>query len=337
MSQRAMFSARRLLGCIGASLVFAAASMGARAQSAAPADTTKIVIGEPSTGTGQLPIYVALQQGFFQKAGLDVTGQLLSGGTASAMAAFASGSVNILNLSAPEVVQYVGKKVISGKAFAEIVDQSYDVVTAKSITNVQDIKGKAVGISAPNAGDYVLLLATMQQYGIAPKDVTFINSGNSINRLAALNAGSIQVAAESNSLRDQSMKAGNVLIKSGDNPAQFPTTVFVASSDLINNHKPLLKKFVGALSDATKWIQANPDAAVPICTKALGATTEDCTTAIAFYFNHSVSGKYTWSSTYALSLDGIKSALAVVAIMDPETKNLTVDDVADTSIAGTTP
>ena len=342
MSRCKEIFAHRLLFRAGKSLALGAMLVGfsygaALSQSGEPADATKIVIGQSSTGVGQMPLYVALQEGFFKKAGVDASSFALSGGTPSAMAAFATGSVNVLNLSAPEVIQYAGKKVITGKAFGEIVDQSYDIISSKAITSIQEIKGKTVGISAPNSGDQIILLATMQHYGISPKDVTFITSGNSINRIVALDKGVIHVTAAANSQRKDSMKVGTVLLNSGDNPVQFPTTVLIASGDLISNHKPLLKKFLSALGEATAWMRANPEAAVALCVKTLGATVDACTSAIALNFDRSISGNWTWSSTFAVNVEGVKSALAVMATLDPETKNLTIDDVVDTSIAGTTP
>ena len=335
-------SGRRSPGHFSASLglgivILAATNGGAWCQSSEQVDNTKIIIGQGSSGTAQIPLYIALQQDFFKKAGLDVTAQLLSGGTPSAMASFASGAVNILNLSAPELIQYTAKKVISGKAFGEVVDQSYDIVGSKAVTKIEDIKGKTIGVSAPNSGDQIYILAVMQHYGISPKDVTFITSGNPVSRLAAIAAGVIQVTAQGNPQREESMKVGTVVLTSGDSPVQFPTNMFIASDDLIKNHKPLLKRFLGVLHDTNEWMKANLDAAVAICVKSIGATAEACRGSITSSFDKSVASKYTWSSTSAVNLDGIKSALAVMANIDPETKNLTVDDVADTSIAGTIP
>ena len=303
----------------------------------ADSDTTKIIIGAGQSGISQLPLAVADQQGFFKKAGLDVTLQTLSGGTPSAMASFATGAVNVLNLSAPELIQYLGKKVIDGKAFAEGTDQSYDIVASNNVADIQDIKGKIIGISAPNSGDQTYFLGLMLHYGISPKDVTFISVGNPTNRLAALSAGSIQVTAAANNLRDQSGKAGKIILKSGDSPVAFPINLFIGSKDLVQNHKPLLKRFTTALSDATAWMKANPADAAAVCAKIIGGTPDACKASIALSFDRSISSKFTWSSTGAVNIDGVKSALEVMATIEPDTKNLKIDDVVDTSIAGTTP
>ena len=318
-------------------IVFASAIAGALAQSSTPVDNTKIIIGEGSSGVSQIPLYVAEQEGFFKKAGIEVEGQKLNGGTAAAMAAFANGSINILNLSIPELIQFTGNKVVSGKAFAEVSDMTNDVIAAKGITSIKEIKGKTVGVSALNAGDYIYLLATMQQNGMSANDVTWIQSGNPINRVAALSKGVIQFTAATNALRDESAKAGVILIKSGDNPVQFPLNTFIASNDFIKNHTPLLKTFIRVLQETVVWMKANPDAAAADCAKALGATLDVCKSAISFNFDRTQSSPYTWSSTFAMNVKGVESALAVMATIDPKTVGLKVEDVVDTSIAGTTP
>ena len=68
----------------------------------------------------------------------------------------------------------------------------------------------------------------------------------------------IQLSAQSNALREEELKAGTILLKSSDSPIQFPTNMFIANDDLIKNHKPLLKKFVGVLSDTITWTEAEP-------------------------------------------------------------------------------
>ena len=86
-----------------------------------------------------------------------------------------------------------------------------------------------------------------------------------------------------------------------------------------------------------EWMKTNPAAAAAICAKSISSTVEICTDAIALNFDRSVSSKFSWSSTYGINVDGVKSALTVMATLDPATKTLTLDDIVDTSIAGTSP
>ena len=241
-----------------AALLVAAACGEAWSQSSEGADNTKIVIGQSASGPAEIPLYVALDQGFFKKAGLDVTSQHLSGGTPSNMAAFANGAVNILLSSAPELIEYTGKKVLSGKAFGELIDHQYDLVVTKDIKTIQDIKGNAVGVSAINAADYIYIVAVLEHYGISRNDVTFINSGTPVNRLSALSTGVVQLIAEGNPVRDESLKSGN---PSFLNPTtariQFPNNMFIASdSHPITNL--CSKKFVGVMHDTQQLDAGTP-------------------------------------------------------------------------------
>ena len=203
------------------------------------------MIGQSSSGPAQIPLYIALDQDFFKKAGLDVSSQTLSGGSTSAAAAFVNGSVNMLNSSAPEIIQYFGKKILSGKAFAEVTDQSYDVI-GKGITSIPDIKGKTIGISAPNAADHIYLLAILQHYGLAPTDVIFISAGNPLQSPRCLDRGRGPDGSGKQRPTRRIDKGRNhpseVRRQSG---LRFQSNMFIATDDLIKNHKPLLKDVRG--------------------------------------------------------------------------------------------
>jgi NitT/TauT family transport system substrate-binding protein len=300
-------------------------------------DSTRISVGLISPGTSLTPIYVAIQEGFFARVGLEVTTQNLSGGTPSAMAAFATGSVDMLAAGSTEFIEYAGKKVITGKMFAELADQNYDVVVSNGIASFDQLKGKIIGISSLNSADQMYIEAVLAQNGMSGRDVTFIASGSSANRLTALSAGSIQGIAVSNANRDTSIRTGTVLLKSSDSPIQVPSAMLFAGNDVIAKNKVALRKFVAALGEATKWLRANPAAAAADCATGSGASVDACTSAIAINSSPSASSKYTWSSTYAINTAGIESALGVMATLVPETRSLAFADVADTSIAGTAP
>lgn len=303
-------------------------------------DTAKnpsFVIGQITPGTSQVPLIVAVERGFFTKAGLDVTIQNLSGGTPSAMASFATGDVNMLAGGAFEVIEYVGRKVITGKIVGELADQNYDVVVAKGINALDQLKGKTIGISGSNGADQIYLKAVLAKYGMSVDDVAFITSGATANRLTALSTGAVQGIVVSNATRDMSNKVGVVLLKSGDSSVKVPGAVLFASGDLIAEHKETLSKVVAAIGAATQWMRENLQLAAMDCAKGTGASVESCAQAIAINLDPSQSSPFTWSTTNAVNTESVSSALGVMAELVPETKHLTLADLVDTSIAGTTP
>ena len=62
------------------------------------------------------------------------------------------------------------------------------MATAITIPN-DDIKGKIIGISAPNSGDQTYFLGLMLHYKLSPQDVTFISVGNCALRCDDMDEG----------------------------------------------------------------------------------------------------------------------------------------------------
>lgn len=303
----------------------------------ADAGNPSIVIGQITPGTSQAPLMVAMERGFFTRAGLNVAIQSLSGGTPSAMASLATGDVNMLAGGAFEIIEYSGRKVIAGKIVGELADQNYDIVVARGITTIEQLKGKIIGVSGHNGADQIYLKAVLKKYGMTEQDVSFITSGSTANRLVALSTGTIQGIVVSNANRSMSNKVGVVLLKSSDSSVKVPGSVLFANSDLIANHRDILAKVVAAIAAATQWMRANLALAAADCAKGSGASVEACAEAIAINLDPAQSSPFTWSSTNAVNVESVGSALSVMAGLVPETSHLSIDDIVDTSIAGTTP
>lgn len=300
-------------------------------------EPTKIVFGEISPGTIHTPLYVAMDGGFFKKAGLDVEVQVLSGGTPAAMASMASGSVNMMMAGSTEFSEYLSKKVISGKVVGQMQDSAFDLIVSNDIESVDQIKGKIIGVSHFHAGDMNYMMALLNHFGIVEADVQIITTGNPINRLTALSAGAVQAIVVSNSQRHTSEKSGKVLIKAGESPVHVPNSMIFANADMVANHGDEVRKFLKALGDASVWIRANPDSAAPICAKSSGATVEQCLNSFKAVSDPEIGGKYTWSATHGIDKEGMATALAVVATYVEQAKGLSVDDVVDMSFAESVP
>jgi ABC-type nitrate/sulfonate/bicarbonate transport system substrate-binding protein len=298
---------------------------------------TKIIYGQIQGSTNHLPLYVAIGQGFFDKAGLNVSIQTLSGGTTATMAAMKAGAINVMGAGAAEFVEYIGKKVVDGKMFGEVADQVYDIIVAKDIASLQQLKGQPIGISGLNGGDNTYFDAVLEKYGISTRDVTFVTTGSSTNRITALANGAVKAIAVPNDRRAATSAVGTILLKSGESPIRIPGGMYLANSNLLSNHKPLLQKFLAAMGEATAWIRNNQEAAAADCVKAVQTTLADCTAAIEFNLDPRSTSPYHWSATGAMNAEGLEEAIRIMGQLEPELKGLSLDDVADFSIAGSTP
>jgi NitT/TauT family transport system substrate-binding protein len=78
------------LSCLGVAACGGGATGGTNADG-----TTTIEFGDISPNSTLTPLYVAVRQGFFQRAGLNVQVQRFQGGGATSVAALATGSVQV--------------------------------------------------------------------------------------------------------------------------------------------------------------------------------------------------------------------------------------------------
>lgn len=312
---------------------------GSGAQAASSSGTVNITFGDLSPNSTLTPFYVAVDQGFFKKVGLNVTVQKFNGGGATSVAALATGAVQVASGGPTNFIGDMAKGVINGKLFGMTVDTGYDLVVSKDITSISQLKGKTVGVSGVNSSDDIFLDATLNHYGISPSDVTTITAGTTAERLIALSTGKIQVIADQAAFRPSELAVGKVLIKAEDNPVKLPTVAFYANSSFIQSNPGALKKFIGAMISATAWAKepANEKAVVADCEQGSGSTATECEQTITWAKSQSSKDPYTWSATYGLDTASLQNAIQAVSLVIPQAKSLTLSDVADTAFAGTKP
>lgn len=200
MAERGTLSRRALIaGALGAS---GALAFGAHAQAA---DLKTITLAEPTHGTGYLPLYIAINQGFFAKRGLDVKMITTSGG--AHVAALISGQV-WGNVGGPEsdAMANVGK-ADPLMTICNIVNRANVYVIArkglitKSMSNAQIasiIKGKKLALNRFGGTPDILGRYYLVKLGIdAQKDVTIINQADSAAAPQMVKSGVADIAVAS--------------------------------------------------------------------------------------------------------------------------------------------
>ncbi|HEY1266222.1 MAG TPA: ABC transporter substrate-binding protein, partial [Candidatus Binatia bacterium] len=137
---------------------------------------TKIRIGYPSISSRQAQLWVAKDEGFFRKYGLDVELIFLRGGQV-AVQALASGDpplVTVGNVILANLQGYENVLVAS-------VENSYDqIVFARPGTakTVEQLKGKRFGISGFGTATHNAAVILFKKFNLDPaKDISLIATG----------------------------------------------------------------------------------------------------------------------------------------------------------------
>jgi NitT/TauT family transport system substrate-binding protein len=178
----------RLVVCLVAlaGTLVAAGIAGATSQRQA---LTKLKVCYANAATDFTPAFVAKNQGFFSKNGLDVDLILASGGKGSQY--LSSGVCDIsLDSATPNLIaNQKGAGLVLLGADANTFD--FRLVAKSSIPNVKGLVGKTLALSSPGAAVDIAGKAMLKEFGLSPSDVKIVYIQSLATRLAALQAGSI--------------------------------------------------------------------------------------------------------------------------------------------------
>jgi NitT/TauT family transport system substrate-binding protein len=160
----------------------------------AKAEPVKIAL--PVASLESLPIYIAEENGYFRKHGVDVD-VIVSRGGGEAMKAYIAGEVNIVATGFPEVGLMRAKGVDVELFFAQTSRVPFGMIARKDagIKAVVDLKGKTVAVTSPGSLTSNLARYFVKQAGLDPdKDVTFVSVGGGGELLGALKSKGAEAA-----------------------------------------------------------------------------------------------------------------------------------------------
>jgi NitT/TauT family transport system substrate-binding protein len=155
----------------------------------------KIVIGQGFLNTNALPLWMALDHGYFRKHGVDVELTFIRGG-GRVIAALLAGEVRFATVAVTQVVGPVAQGADPVVILSFVNKMPYLFMAAGPIRSPGDLKGKRIGVATFGGAAYVASHMVLRQFGLDPTrdQITLIQIGTEPERLAALLAGSIDAA-----------------------------------------------------------------------------------------------------------------------------------------------
>jgi len=234
---------------------------GAAAQS-----PTKVRYEEVVRSILYTPMYVALNQGFFKEAGLDVT-MKTSQGTDKGMAALLSGSADVV-LIGPEASIYVAtsESPVKPRIFAGLTATDGFLVMARSKPAAASfdwklLKGKTVMAFRPGSNPDVFLETALRKNGLDPKaDLKLVNNIGPAARAGAWMAGQTDYAIflEPEATAIEKNGKGFVVAAVGPEVGLVDYTVFTATDAFLKKNPAVADAWVKAIVKAQKYVAATP-------------------------------------------------------------------------------
>ena len=213
--------------------------------------TEKIKIVYASRGLPFFSAFVAKEMNFYAKQGLEV--ELIQVAPRIAITALATNQVDYsMNIGSTLRAAMRGLPV---RAVASSTVAPFFALVSKE-KNVQDLKGRLLGVTDPGGTNYQVTKLILQHYGLVPlKDVQLLTIGEEKLILDALIAGRIAGAAISPPWPFEAERHGfKILVKASD-VAQFPFVGPSVNLDKIKTQREQIKKVIRAEIEALRFIR----------------------------------------------------------------------------------
>lgn len=214
----------------------------------------------------QSPLWIAKEVGFFKNHGVDAQIVYIVGGRVVVQAMLAGelqmgiagpGAVIRANLAGADLV-YVA--VSSNQA-------DFVLVTQKSTTDIQQLRGKRIGIGQFGGGPDYTTRIVLEKYNLKPdKDVRIVQMlTGQPGRVAALQSGAIEGIVISPPLTLQARQLGfNLLIDYSVAIPHFFTSGFITTRRFVQQRPQAVESAVKALVDSVRYLFSNEEGTVKV-------------------------------------------------------------------------
>jgi ABC-type nitrate/sulfonate/bicarbonate transport system substrate-binding protein len=244
------------------------------------------------TGIDQVGLPIALERGFFEKWGLDVTIARPYATGVDALNALQAGESDLVQVGVPMIgavlrgMDLVALGNYSGNATKLGSDATMALIAGAGSGivkgDLKSLKGKKIAASFGTI-NHLYALALIEKAGLTPSDVTLVNTPPPDMTVALLAKG---IDAFSGwdpwpivALKDvpgavEIIRGGDVISYLGFNVALRPW---------VEKNGPTIEKFLAAVSEADQWMRANPKQAAQVATRWIpGLKVEVAETAMQF-------------------------------------------------------
>jgi len=133
------------------------------------------------------------------------------------------------------------------------------LVVRSNINSVEDLKGKRIGVFRFGSASHMRLLNVLPRYGMGERDVTFLQVGDTPERLIALNGGSIDATLLSPPDHLEALRAGTkILLNLRDLNVPYQGSGLVTTQRLIVRNRDLARRMVKTYVEAIHLVRTNP-------------------------------------------------------------------------------
>jgi ABC-type nitrate/sulfonate/bicarbonate transport system substrate-binding protein len=217
------------------------------------AQTQKIRIAHSSRSNTATPFYVASTKGFFREEGLEV--ELIQVNPRLGAMAVMNGDVSFTTSFVSTfrgILQGLPLKLI----LVALKKGAYFLVVRVEIQDVQDLKGKKLGVATLRGADHLVAEELLRSKGFNPNLLQAVALGDTSLRAQSLASGVVQVVALSPP-HDLIVQQMGHKVLAGPPEVGLPASGLFASDRLLKENPLMVKKTLRAVLKANRFIAEN--------------------------------------------------------------------------------
>jgi NitT/TauT family transport system substrate-binding protein len=223
------------------------------ATQAMTAERTRVAFSAVSPTQGVL--WVADVAGLFRKNGLDA--EIIY--TRAAIETLVAGEVQFGQMTGALMfsARLQGADPVMLAGVQDILNDR--LIVRPNFNSIEELKGKRIGVFRFGSASHMRMLNVLPRYGMGERDVTFLQVGDTPERLIALHSGSIDATLLSPPDHFQAQRAGmKILLNLRELNVPYQGTGLVTTRRLLGRNRDLARRFLKTFVDAIHLVRTNP-------------------------------------------------------------------------------
>jgi len=209
---------------------------------------SKLLLGYSSLSSNQTPVWVAKEEGFYKRFGLDADLILIEGSTRGAQALI-SGDLPIIGMAGQAIISARARGADLVAVAGMVNRMNYIFVGSPSVKTPEDLKGKRIGTSQIGTASYHGVVLALKQWHLdARRDrITILQVGTQAARVASINSGGSDAIIVNPGLSSAMKQRGyNILADFSDLPIAYPLQLMATRERFLKTEPDLAERLVKA-------------------------------------------------------------------------------------------
>ena len=246
-----------------------------------------ISIGTVGSASANLwPVYIGIQKGFFEEAGLKVD-IIYVQSSAALVQQLAAGSLDIcMSTGLVDPIRAIDQGAAISIVRFEAQAPPYALVAKSSIKSLKDLKGKVISLGGPKDIMRIYVEKMLAPSGIKPGDFDMVFAGATSARAQALLGGAVDSAILLPPFNFQAEAQGfNSLGLTVEYAPELPFSGTAVNKAWAGKNEAILKRLLAAHSKSLEWFydDKNRDESIKILTSVSSLKPDDVSKSYDFF------------------------------------------------------